>query len=131
MHRLPKSVALTLLLILLDALIWLGFGLAVAAGAIPSIPAAGGMRWIMAALAVGSAAALAGIAFFLRRHNHPAYYLALGLLAVIAVLSITDQVGLLDLAALLINLVPFGLLLKDRAWYLGRNPRRPEPSNRP
>jgi hypothetical protein len=120
MKNLPKTVTLTLLLILLDSLVWLGFGLAVAAGAIPSIPQAGGLRWIMAVLALGSAAFLAGIAFLLRRHSRPAYFLALGLLAVIAVLSITDQIGLLDLASLLINLIPLGLLLKDRRWYLER-----------
>jgi hypothetical protein len=131
MKNLPRSVFLALWLILFNALIWLGFGLAVAAGAIPSIPAAGGMRWIMAALAVGSAAFLAGLAFFLRRHSRPAYYLALGLLAVIAVLALADQVGLLDVAALVINLVPLGLLLKDRVWYLGRNPGGPEPPDRP
>jgi hypothetical protein len=126
MNRLPRSVLLAFLLILLNALIWLLFGLAVAAGAIPSIPAAGGMRWIMAALALGSAAFLVGIVFFLRRHSRLAYYLALGLLAVISVLALTDQIGLLDLAALLISLVPLVLLLKDRAWYLGpRNGEHP------
>jgi hypothetical protein len=36
----------------------------------------------------------------------------------IAVLSITDEFGLLDLFCLLISLVPLGLMLKDRAWYL-------------
>lgn len=131
MHRLPGSVALTLLLILLDALIWLVFGLAVAAGAIPSIPAEGGLRWVAVLLALAGAAALAGIAFFLRRHSRPAYFLALGLLVMIAVLALADQVGLLDLAALLVNLVPLGLLLKDRAWYLGRKPGRPQPPVQP
>jgi len=119
MKDLPKSVSLALWLILLNALIWFVFGIAVAAGVIPSIPAAGGMRWIMAALAVGSAAFLAGIAFLLRRHNRLTYFLALAMLAVISILALADQVGLLDLAALVISLVPLALLVKDRAWYLG------------
>jgi len=47
------------------------------------------------------------------------------LLAVIAVLSITDEFGLPDMISLLLSLVPLGLLLKDRAWYL--QPRSPAP----
>jgi len=40
------------------------------------------------------------------------------MLTIIAVLSITDEFGWLDLFSLLISLIPLGLLLKDRDWYL-------------
>ncbi len=41
-------------------------------------------------------------------------------LVVTPVLSITDQVGLVDLAPLAGSVAPLGLLLKDRAWVLRR-----------
>jgi hypothetical protein len=124
---LPRSVSLTVWLLLLDAFIWLAFGLATAAGTLPSIPA-GPVRWVMAALAVGCAAALFALALLLRRRSRPAYLLTVGLLAVTAALAFADQVGLLDLAALLACLAPLVLLLKDRAWYLRRDLGQPQAS---
>lgn len=41
--------------------------------------------------------------------------------AVIAVLSITDQVGLPDLLTLVLSLAALVLVVKDRAWYLQEN----------
>jgi hypothetical protein len=35
----------------------------------------------------------------------------------IAILSITDEFGRLDLVLLFTSLIPFMLLLRDRAWY--------------
>lgn len=77
-----------------------------------------GLKWIMVLLAIGSAVILAALAHFLNRRNRLAYYASLVFLAVIAVLSITDEFGWLDLVSLLISLVPLGLLVKDRRWYL-------------
>jgi hypothetical protein len=121
MNRPPVSVFVTLLLILLNAAFWLGFAILLAAGGIRSLQAESVITWVMVNLAVISAMALAGIAFLLRRRSRFAYYVGLALLALIAVLSITDQVGLLDLFTLLVNLVALGLMVKDRAWYLQRD----------
>jgi len=74
----------------------------------------------MASLACASAAALAGLAILLSRRNRFAFYLAVILLAIIAVLSITDQIGILDLVSLAVSVIPLVLLLKDRGWYLRR-----------
>jgi len=130
MNRPPVSVLVTLILILLNAAFWLGFAILVAAGAIGSIPSASVIQWVMAILALVSAVALAGIAFFLRRRNRFAFYFGLALLALIAVLSIADQVGLLDLFTLLVNLVALGLMVRDRGWYLqwGRNVPKGDPA---
>jgi len=130
MDRPPVSVRVTLILILLNAAFWLGFAILVAAGAIGSIPSASVIQWVMAILALVSAVALAGIAFFLRRRNRFAFYFGLALLALIAVLSIADQVGLLDLFTLLVNLVALGLMVRDRGWYLqwGRNVPKGDPA---
>ena len=130
MNRPPVSVLVTLILILLNAAFWLGFAILVATGAIGSIPSASVIQWVMAILALVSAVALAGIAFFLRRRNRFAFYFGLALLALIAVLSIADQVGLLDLFTLLVNLVALGLMVRDRGWYLqwGRNVPKGDPA---
>jgi hypothetical protein len=122
--RFPTTVSITLLLLALDALMWFSFGVAVAAGCIASI-AAPGIRWVMAGLAWASAAALAALAFLLGRRVRLAFHAAVLLLAVITVLSVTDQVGLLDLAALALSAIPLALLIKDRSWYLRPGEARP------
>lgn len=118
MNRPPISVSATLLLIALNAAFWLVFAIIAALGLIPSFRAANAARWIMAILALGASACLAGLAIFLRRRNRLASYAGGVILAAIAVLSITDQAGLPDLFTFVISLVALGLMLKDRGWYL-------------
>jgi len=121
MKRHPASVRIALALLTLDALLWFAFGAATACGAIASIAQPPLLRWGMAGLAWVSAVFLAGIALLLRRRSRPAFFAAVILLSIIAVLSITDQVGLVDLATLAVSAAPLVLLLKDRAWYLRRS----------
>jgi hypothetical protein len=118
MNRSPVTVRVALLLLALDALMWFTFGAVAAAGGISSIADLPALRWVMAALAWASAIALAGLAILLSKRIPFAFYLLVILLAVIAVLSITDQIGWVDLASLAISVAPLVLLLKDRAWYL-------------
>ena len=118
MKGLPRSVVITLILILLNAAFWLVYAAWTAFGSVGSFSGASVGKWIMVALALCASAALAGMVTFLRRQNPMAFYAAAALLGLIAVLSITDEFGLPDLVSLLLSLVPLGLLLKDRAWYL-------------
>jgi hypothetical protein len=118
MNRFPATVRVALLLLALDAVMWFAFGVAAAAGAIASFADMPAVRWVMAGLAWASAAALAGLAILLGRRIRVAFYLAVILLAIIAVLSITDQIGWVDVASLGVSVIPLALLLKDRAWYL-------------
>jgi hypothetical protein len=118
MNHPPRSVSAALIVIILNAAFWLAYAFIIALGNIHSFAASGIVKWVMATLAVCSSAALAGTAIFLRRHNRFAFYFGLVLLATIAILSVTDELGLLDLLSLLISLIPFGLMIKDRAWYL-------------
>ncbi len=120
MTRIPATVVATLTLLGLDAVMWFAFGVYVAAGGIASIGAPA-VRWVMAGLAWASAAALLALTVVLSRRVRPAFTLAIMLLGIIAALSLTDQIGLLDLAALALTVIPLLLLLKDRAWYLGRS----------
>jgi lysylphosphatidylglycerol synthetase-like protein (DUF2156 family) len=120
MNRFPATVRAALLLLALDALMWFAFGVVAAAGGIASIANPPTLRWVMVGLAWASAAALAGLAILLGRRIRVAFYLAVILLAIIAVLSIADQVEWLDLASLAVSVIPLVLLLKDRGWYLRR-----------
>ena len=105
------------LLIGLNALIWLGFGLIVASGAHPAVPHSAVLRWIMAIGGLLAGAALAGLALLLGRPRRWVYLISLTALAVLAALSITDQVGLVDLAVLALELAAIACLLRARAWF--------------
>ncbi len=120
MNHKPGSVSLTLALILVNTTFWLimGFVFSFKPTSMPE-----GMKWIIVLLAIGSSVILAIIAYMLNKHNRLAFIAGLAFLAVIAFLSITDEFGWLDLVSLLISLIPLGLLLKDRRWYL--SPGRP------
>jgi len=72
----------------------------------------------MSILALLTSGLLIGLSFFLRRRTSVAYYIMLGMLALISLLTVTDEFGLADLVVLAISVVPFVLLIKDKAWYL-------------
>ncbi len=118
MKNLPGRVKVTHAFILLNAVFWLGFAVITLQIRYDSGAGLSAMTWIWAGLAALSALALAGAAFLLRRRSKLAYYFALLMLGALALLSVTDQVGLLDIFSLFISLVPFILLLWDRKWYL-------------
>ena len=118
MNRFSTTVLAALVLILLDAILWLAFGIAAACGSIASIAHPAIVRWVTAGLAWASAATLAGLAILLGRRSRLAFHLAVILLAIIAILSLADEVGLLGLVSLAVSVVPLMLLLKDRGWYV-------------
>jgi len=122
MTKRPVSVSVALLLVLVNASLWLTFGTIVASGNHPSIPDIPLVRWGMAFLALGAAGIMLGLHFLLRRQSRAAYYVALGLLATISLLIFADQFGLADLVVLLVTLAPLALLIKDRAWFLREGP---------
>ena len=118
MTKRPFSVTVTLILILLDALFWLVFGGIVVANAHPGLPDLPYIKEIMAFLAFATAGALLVLFFLLGKQYRIAWFLALALLGIIALLTIFDQFGMSDLFVLIINIVPVILLIKDRAWYI-------------
>jgi hypothetical protein len=122
MNKTPTSFSAALILILLNALIWLAFGSIVAAGVHPSIPNTNLIRWTMSTPAFLTAGALIALCFFLKRRYRLAYYLAVALLVVISCMFVFDQFGLSDLIALILTLTPLVLLIKSRAWYLRLSP---------
>jgi hypothetical protein len=98
-------------LIFVDAAAWIGFGIAAGAGWIPGLPE-GAVRWQMAVLAVVFGAAMLFL-YLLSRRKTWAIYLLMGLLALISLLSLTDQVGLLDWVVYAINLAALVLLILE------------------
>jgi lysylphosphatidylglycerol synthetase-like protein (DUF2156 family) len=118
MKKFPFTVSITLLFLTLNALVWLGFTALVALNLHPALPDQITVRWIMGILAFGSAGALIVLIILLGKRIRIAYFLTLGMLALLAVLTITDEVGWVDLLYLAIVVVPLILLIKDRVWYL-------------
>jgi hypothetical protein len=120
MNKTPITVTITLILIALNAVFWFGYAVNAVSGALDPAASVSMMVWIMAGLAFVSAVALAVVALLLRRRVRLGYFLGLPLLALIAVLSVTDQVGLLDIVSLAISLTPVILMILDRRWYLAK-----------
>lgn len=118
MKNFPKTVTATLILILLNAAFWLGYAIITILTNHDAATVSYVARWIFAFLALATSAILVTLFFLLRKRVCFAYFIALIVLALLAVLSVTDQVGWWDVFSLLISLIPFVLMLKDRKWYL-------------
>jgi hypothetical protein len=118
MIRGPFTVTATFILVLLNALVWLCFAAIVALDLHPALPDSSAIRWIMGILAFGCACTLIVFAILLGKRVRVAYFTTLGLLALLVVRTITDEVGLADLVYLVLAATPLILLIKDRSWYL-------------
>jgi hypothetical protein len=116
--RPPISATVALVFLILNALVWLGFGLLIALDLHPALPDQPFIQTIMAILALGIAGIMVGLFVFLRKGNQIAYFLTVGLLAGIALLTVFDEFGAADLVVLIVDLVPLILLIKDRSWFL-------------
>lgn len=118
MKKYPLTVSFTLFGVLGNMMVWLVFGMLVAAGLIPGFP---DLPIIVALIVVASLTIAGTHAFlfiFLRRRNRIAYFIALGLFSLSCTVTFLDEVGIMDLLFLASNLIPLILLLCDRRWYL-------------
>jgi hypothetical protein len=77
-----------------------------------------GVPWIVAVLMFGNAAALAWLAWVLGKRRTVWYLVAVAVLAVNILLSVTDEFGLLDLVVLLADGALLILLLAARTRFL-------------
>ncbi|MGD8623067.1 MAG: hypothetical protein PVJ34_00895 [Anaerolineae bacterium] len=77
---------------------------------------------VVALLMFGNAAAMLCSGWGLARFQRRWYYLALAVVAINVVLTVTDQFGFFDLVTLLIDLLLLGLLLAIRKRYTSRRP---------
>ncbi len=117
----PLSVSIALLIIIINAVLWLAFSIIIAVNAHPAIPDLPLIKWIMAALALITATWLLGLFIFLGKRMKIAYYPAIAFLLLISLLTIFDDFGIIDLAVLILHIIPLILLIKDRTWYLQTN----------
>ena len=113
-----NSISLFLVFILICATIWLAFSIIVVTDLHPALPNLPVYRLIMSGLSFLSALFLFFLFFLLRSRNKIGYFLTIAFLLFIALLTIMDDLGVIDLVVLLITLLPVVLLIKDRNWYL-------------
>ena len=115
----PRSVTLIRALVALNGVIWV---LLAAVGLLRNSTVSTTML-IVYLLALANACVLLWLAWRLGMPSRLVYSFALAVILVNAVLSITDELGLADIAVLCLNLVTFCLLLAARSYYLTRQKR--------
>ena len=112
-----KSFTFTLILILLIAMFWFIFSIIVVTGFHPALPDSHLYQWILAGLAFLTAAFLFLQYFLLRAKNKFSFYLSIAFLTFLAILTVMDNLGMIDFLVLHVTILPVLLLLKDRNWY--------------
>jgi hypothetical protein len=117
MEKKPVVFNVALGSILLNILIWLVFAILILIGIHPFGMLSIALREILAALAILASGTLFALFALLRKQNRIAYYLTLVALVGLVLLTFMDQVGIVDLAYLVIALTPFVLLIISRRWY--------------
>jgi len=126
MDKPPTSVPAARLLIVLNALVWLAFSTIIAIGAHPALPDSALLRGVMAILGLLTCAALLVLYVFLGRRSRLAFFAALVTLGCLALLTIADQVGLVDVAVLALTLAPMACLIGGRGWFMAGGASTPD-----
>jgi len=121
-HR-PITVTINLVIILLNALIWLILAIIIATNAHPGFANLAAMKGVLAIISIAMGSILLVLTYFIYKHSLKAYYLTLAFFVITSILVIFDDVGLADIIFLIISLIPIILLIKDRAWYLQIKPK--------
>jgi lysylphosphatidylglycerol synthetase-like protein (DUF2156 family) len=76
---------------------------------------------VIAVLALLSGAVLAVLVFFLWRGSKLAYWVSVPLLALIAILSLADEIGFADVASFAIAAAALACLIAGRRWFFKRD----------
>jgi hypothetical protein len=108
---------LTPLWVYLNAAIWVGLGLLVALKLHPAVPDEPIIRWGMAILSLLTGGLIIALHRLSRRWRR-AYFLLVGMVVAISFLAFADDFGVVDLVALIINLLAMVLLIVNRDDYL-------------
>ncbi len=101
-------------LFVVNAAIWIALGIST----LVRMEDQEAMAWVLAGLMFGNAGAMLLSGWGLGKETRGFFYLAVAVLAVNIVLSVTDEFGLFDLIVLLIDLVLLALLIATRTRYL-------------
>jgi hypothetical protein len=115
--KLKRTIRMTRILFYLNALIWLVFGV-ISLYRLGSGESAYVLTMlVVAVLMFGNVAAMLVAGFVLKWPRKWSFWLATAVLLINIVLTFTDQVGLADLATLLLDLVILSLLIVSREWF--------------
>jgi len=121
----PATVKLTMALFLLIAAVWAGVGISYLIGGTGYIPSMQ-IKVAFAIICLGCSLVTILVTFFLRRRNRLTYYSAVVLMGLLLLGSFMDDLGWSDAVVIIVTMASLGLLIRDRAWYLGgRNTRNP------
>ena len=74
--------------------------------------------WVIAILMIGNAGAMALSGYGLSKKGKGSYYLAMAVLGINIILTVTDQIGILDWITLIIDLILLSILIAVRKEYL-------------
>jgi len=118
MSRLPARVSLVLALTFLNALIWFGLALMIAADIHPGMQLDVRLRALMAGLFLAAGAASLVLYVFLRRRRPLGYWAALGFIALSALVTLFDNIGAVDIAFMAFSALILALLISERRWFL-------------
>ncbi len=118
MKNAPLLVKIALGFILINALMWFVIGVLIAFNMHPGVPDDVMLKWIMMLGMFGGAILLALLYLLLAKRRRLAFFITLVVLAVIILLTLFDQMGWADVAALLLAFIPFALLILGRKWFL-------------
>lgn len=109
----PKPLRLARLLLLVDALVWIGLGIR----GLVSFPVEDSyavLAWVILALMWLNALLFLWVAWGVGRGNRTLFWLGVAQVAVNLALSVTNQIGVWDVLVLLLNAVLLVLLFAQR-----------------
>jgi hypothetical protein len=126
MRKQPLTVTINLIIILINALIWLALGIIIAFNLHPGLPDLPGIKLGLTIISFVIFGMLLGLTFLLRKHNRTGYYLSLAFFIGTSIVTFFDDVGISDVVFLIISLIPVIFLIVDRKWYLQSMPKTEE-----
>ena len=113
----PRTVITAQALFVLNAAIWLLFGINGILGLARNTTLPQMTLWVVTILMFGNVGAMLLAGWWLGKRSRGAFAFALAVLIVNLILTFTDQVGFFDILTALIDLGLLGLILFDRKSY--------------
>ena len=118
MSRLPARVSLVLALTFLNAFIWFGLALMIAAGIHPGMQLDVNLRALMAGLFLAAGSASLVLYVLLRRRRPLGYWGALCFFTASVLVNLFDDMGAVDIAFMVFSALILVLLIIERRWFL-------------
>jgi len=115
--KIPRAVQTAQILFLLNAAIWVIFSIVSMVNIQNNQSVPGLVLWVIAILMVGNGGAMVFSNYTLSRRVRWSYLLAMLVLGINIILTVTDQVGIFDWITLLIDLVLLSILFAIRKEY--------------